>query len=83
MGLIARINEDLAASSKRVGYLTPLLYQNADGGAGIGSTCNDVTQGDNVTAADGGYKSGKGYDAATGWGSPNGVALEAALKPLI
>jgi len=82
-GLIARINAGLAASNKRVGYLTPLLYQNPNGGAGIGGTCKDITQGNNITATAGGYTAAPGYDAVTGWGSPNGTALQNALTPLI
>ena len=82
--LIARINENLAGG-KPVGYLSPLLYKAVPGGtATLGSVgCNDITSGNNYTAAVGGYSARTGYDAATGWGSPNGTALLAALKKMI
>jgi kumamolisin len=84
-GLIARMNAKLPAGKKRVGYLTPLLYQAV---AAVGQTvggagCRDITQGENSTAAVGGYSSNRGYDAVTGWGVPNGTALLAAVTPLI
>lgn len=82
--LIGRCNQQLG-NNQRVGYLTPLLYQSAGKGNGsIGSVgCNDITQGNNISAAIGGYSAGMGYDAATGWGSPNGDQLLDALKPII
>jgi len=81
--LIGRCNQQLG--SQRVGYLTPLLYQSAGKGNGsIGSLgCNDITQGNNTSAAIGGYTAASGYDAVTGWGSPNGTQLLAALKHVI
>ena len=81
--LIGRCNEQLG--SQRVGYLTPLLYQSAGKGNGsIGSIgCNDITQGNNISAPIGGYSSGSGYDAVTGWGSPNGTQLLTALKHVL
>jgi kumamolisin len=65
----------LRAAGKKVGYLTPQLYQpNAKtSGKPLGAVCcNDITKGDNDTAAAGGYSAGEGYDAVTGWGSPKG-----------
>jgi len=35
----------------------------------------DITTGGNATAAAGGYKADAGFDAITGWGSPNGANL--------
>jgi kumamolisin len=73
-GLIARLN----AAGKPVHYATPLFYQaNArTGGRPLGEiACNDITKGNNVTAAIGGFHAGPGYDAATGWGTPNGKKL--------
>jgi kumamolisin len=83
--LVARINQQLAASGKRVGYLTPLLYGAAAAGAGpLGKVgCNDIHSGDNVTAHVGGFKSTAGFDAVTGWGSPKGSDLLAALTKLL
>jgi len=69
----------------RVGYLSPVLYQGKGGATGIpvGTLgCTDVTSGDNTTDAIGGYHAGNGYDAVSGWGTPNGKKLLAALpKP--
>ena len=82
--LVARMNQQLAASSKRVGYLTPLLYGAAADGQPLGRTgCNDIHTGDNVTAHVGGFKSTAGFDAVTGWGSPKGKDLLAALTKLL
>ncbi len=80
--LITLINAQRKTSGKSgpVGYLTPLLYQNSPDGGPLGaSCCTDVVTGDNITAAVGGYRAMKGYDAVTGWGTPNGVALSAAI----
>jgi kumamolisin len=81
--LIALINAN-RPSDNRVGYLTPVLYQARGGGNGtptVGSLgCTDVVSGDNTTAQAGGYRAGPGYDAASGWGTPNGVKLQAALE---
>ena len=83
--LVARMNQQLAAGGKRVGYLTPLLYGAAPGGTGpLGKlACNDIHTGDNVTAHVGGFKSSSGFDAVTGWGSPKGNDLLAALTKLL
>ncbi len=83
--LVARMNQQLAASGKRVGYLTPLLYGPAAGGTTpLGKLAfNDIHAGDNVTAQVGGFKSQAGFDAVTGWGTPKGKALLAALTPLL
>jgi hypothetical protein len=37
-------------------------------------TCHDITSGNN-----GDYQAGPGWDACTGWGSPNGTAILQAL----
>ena len=75
--LITLIN---AKRGNRIGYLTPLLYQTDGNGTTIGATgCNDIQSGDNNTDQLGGYKSGPGYDAVSGWGTPNGAQLLAAL----
>jgi kumamolisin len=67
---------------KRVGFLTPVLYQGKGGTTGttVGTLgCTDVTSGENTTDAIGGYQAGKGYDAVSGWGTPNGKKLLSAL----
>ena len=76
--LIAR----LRGAGKQVGYLTPQLYQPSatSGGKPVGAAgCNDITSGNNDTAAAGGYAAGPGYDAVTGWGSPIGTKLAQLL----
>ncbi len=81
--LVARVNAALP-SGKQVGYLTPVLYGMAPGGTTpLGSqVCNDIKTGDNITAVVGGFKSQPGFDAVTGWGSPKGAELLAALSRL-
>lgn len=64
--LIARLNRQLG---KSLGLADAALY--GTGGNGF----RDITQGDN-----GAYQAGAGWDACTGWGSPNGVALFDALS---
>jgi kumamolisin len=62
--LIARVNQ---LSGKPVGYINPLLYQNA-------KALHDITQGNN-----GDFDATVGWDACTGLGSPNGTALAGVL----
>jgi kumamolisin len=63
--------------------VTPVLYQTIGTGtsaATVGSLgCTDVVDGENQTAHAGGYSAGPGYDAVSGWGTPNGVKLAQAL----
>ena len=83
-GLLTLINAKRPAN-KRVGYLTPLLYQSI--GAGnktVGAAgCTDVTDGNNITAHIGGYMAGPGYDAVSGWGTPDGKKLAQAIAQAI
>jgi len=80
--LIALINASLPAGN-RVGFLTPVLYQAGADGSVIGaSCCTDVISGGNKTATAGGYDAGPGYDAVSGWGTPNGSKLAAAIAKL-
>jgi kumamolisin len=68
----------LIANGKTLGFFTPLLYQaNAKtAGQPLGAAAlRDITTGGNATAAAGGYKAAVGFDAVTGWGSPNGANL--------
>jgi kumamolisin len=64
--LVARLNQQLG---KSLGLASVVLY--ATGGNGF----HDITQGNNGT-----YQAGTGWDACTGWGSPNGTVLLAALS---
>jgi kumamolisin len=67
-GLIACFNSGLKTP---IGYFNPTLYQTLAAQAG---TFHDITSGNN-----GSYKAGTGWDACTGWGSPNGTAIMQAL----
>jgi kumamolisin len=74
-GLIAVIN---AARGENVGFVNPTLYQ-------IGSSAfRDIVSppgpADNGFNGVAGYPVSVGWDACTGWGSPNGTALLASLK---
>jgi kumamolisin len=80
--LLTLINAERANGTPNpVGYLTPVLYQpNGGNGKTIGATgCTDVTSGENSTDKIGGYMAGPGYDAVSGWGTPNGVKLAGAI----
>lgn len=63
-GLIALINSN---NSSPVGYINPVLYKNA-------VAFSDITQGNNGT-----FTAATNWDACTGMGSPNGVAVATAL----
>ena len=78
--LIARINAKLPPA-KQQQFLTPLLYQAGPNGKIRGTTCHDITIGNNTSTPQPGvgYQAGAGFDAVTGWGVPNGTALLAAL----
>jgi kumamolisin len=80
--LLTLINaQQIAAGGNRMGYVTPVLYQNtSEGGMTVGAAgCTDIVSGNNITDQTGGYSASPGYDAVSGWGTPNGVALAAAL----
>ena len=64
-GLVALLNQQLG---RRLGFVNPLLYQKG------ASAFHDIVKGNN-----GHYDAGKGWDACTGLGSPNGAALAKAL----
>jgi kumamolisin len=65
--LVARLNQ---AIGKPVGYLNPALYA-----PGAAATFHDIVVGGN-----GGYHAGPGWNACTGLGTPDGVALLQALQ---
>ena len=67
-GLLALLNQKLP---KPVGFLNPLLYGSLAGK----NVCRDITSGNN-----GAFAAGPGWDACTGWGSPRGNSLLAALQ---
>ncbi|MGB8887956.1 MAG: S53 family peptidase [Candidatus Korobacteraceae bacterium] len=68
-GLLTLVNQALG---KPVGYLNPSLYQSVYSAA---STFHDITSGNN-----GDYSAGPGWDACSGWGSPDGTAILQALS---
>lgn len=67
-GLVALLNQQLGT---RLGLLSPLLY------TVLNHTLNDVQQGNNA-----GFFAGRGWDACTGLGTPDGVRLLTALRTL-
>ncbi len=67
-GLVALFNQ---SEGKSVGYINPALYQNGE----TGGAFRDITSGNN-----GDFKAAKGWDACTGWGSPNGATLLTVLS---
>jgi len=73
-GLSACLGQGLG---KPVGFLDTFLYPSAI----ASKVLRDITSGNNDSQGKGGpYSAGPGWDAVTGLGSPNGVALLAALK---
>jgi kumamolisin len=72
-GLIARLNQKLGTP---VGFLNPLLYAQLV----TAKALNDITVGNNdITGKIGGYSASPGWDACSGYGSPIGTAIGAAL----
>jgi kumamolisin len=73
--LLARINQQLG---KPVGFINPLLYSKL----GRSGAFHDITSGNNDPTGGqiGGYPAGTGWDACTGWGSPDGSKLLAQLQ---
>jgi kumamolisin len=69
-GLLALVNQSI---DKPVGYINPLLYQTSSFPA-----FRDVVSGTN-----GAYSAGPGWDACTGWGSPDGEKLLSTLSASI
>jgi kumamolisin len=72
--LIAR----LCQSGKQVGFLPPALYRsNANTNRKpLGEVaCKDIKKGSNAAGNAAGYTAKAGYDAVTGWGSPDGTEM--------
>jgi kumamolisin len=68
----------LIAKGKKVGFLAPQLYapNPNTGGKTLGqAACKDITSGENASGGAEGYSASRGFDAVTGWGSPNGANL--------
>ena len=68
-GLVALLNEQLG---KNLGWFHPMIYDTF----AQHKVLHDITSGTNGT-----YKAGKGWDACTGFGTPNGQAILGLLKP--
>ena len=75
----------LAAGKKVLGFVNPAIYQVA---ASTPAAFNDITTGDNTCTEDGckkgcsGFGAIAGWDATTGFGTPNIPTLVAALAAL-
>lgn len=74
---LALVNEARQEHGRsRLGFVNPKLYALAAGGG----LFNNITEGSNRPSGDyPGYDAGKGFDACTGWGTPVGDKLFAAL----
>jgi hypothetical protein len=74
-GYMALANQQASINgAPPVGFLNPALYAVGNSaGTAYAKAFHDVTAGTN------GYTAVSGYDLATGWGSPNGAGLIAAL----
>lgn len=69
--LTARLNQARTAAGKGpIGYFNPRIYS-------LGGTAvfHDITVGNNSYNGVAGYSCGPGWDAVTGWGSPDGTRL--------
>jgi len=76
--IVSLLNEECLSASngkKTLGFVNPLFYQNPD-------AFNDITQGSNAIGenAASGWKCEKGWDAATGLGTPQFSKLQAVVK---
>lgn len=79
--LLARVNAALPAG-KQQRFVTPLLYQNGANGQPRGAVgCQDIAVGKNTSSPEPGvgYQAQVGYDAVTGWGTPDGAKLLSVL----
>jgi kumamolisin len=72
-GLIAIINQGV---NRNVGYINPLLYKKF----GPAGTLRNIIQGTNSLGTVKGYAAGPGWNAVTGWGSPDGRKLLNAFQ---
>jgi kumamolisin len=69
--LIAGLNQRrVARGEARLGFVTARLYA-----VGTTSAFHDITEGNNSMPGVEGYQCGPGWDAVTGWGTPNGTVL--------
>ncbi|MFZ1919398.1 MAG: S53 family peptidase [Terriglobales bacterium] len=74
-GYMALVNQQaVAKGGKTLGFINPLIYP-LGLSKGYAAAFHDIIKGNN------GFPAVKGYDLATGWGSPNGAGLINALAP--
>jgi kumamolisin len=74
-GYMALVNQQAASKGKKpIGFINPLIYP-----LGLGKT--HATDFHDITSGSNGEPTTKGYDLATGWGSPNTTGLINALAP--
>ena len=75
--LIALLNQKL---NKQLGFINPILYQIKESEGAF----NDITRGNNRNIKSvPGYSAGSGWDACTGFGSPNGEKLFEAIRKMM
>ncbi|KAK1225614.1 hypothetical protein PQX77_011441 [Marasmius sp. AFHP31] len=68
-GIVALLNDvRLAAGKSSLGFLNPLIYQNA-------AAFNDITSGSNPGCGTNGFTAGSGWDPVTGLGTPDFAKL--------
>jgi subtilase family serine protease len=74
-GYMALVNQQAVKNGEPLlGFINPLIYP-LGLSTGYAAAFHDITKGNN------GFPALKGYDLATGWGSPNGAGLINALAP--
>jgi len=79
-GVVSLLNEVRISKGKSpLGFLNPLLYQIAPTTT---NAFNDATIGSNLGCGHGGFPAIAGWDAATGWGSPNYSILSSVVAEL-
>jgi tripeptidyl-peptidase-1 len=76
--IISLLNEECLSASggnKKLGFVNPLFYQNAD-------AFNDITKGSNAVGENSksGWKCTEGWDAATGLGTPKFTNLQSIVR---
>jgi subtilase family serine protease len=72
-GYLALVNQQaVAGGQSTMGFINPALYA-------IGLSSSYDTDFHDITSGSNGYPATKGYDLATGWGSPNGSGLISGL----
>jgi kumamolisin len=72
-GLIGRLNQNLGRNLR---YFNPVLYKEI----GPAHVLHNVTGGDNGNKRAKGYPCRTGWNVCTGWGTPDGQKLLAALR---